>query len=341
MEMQSQQGLFTIKRQAPQRRQLTTVRGRGRGRGITPYFGPRVTDEEQYTFQATEKISLGDVELFNLQGCGVEYQVSEGHTPNKTQKIILDNLWYSAKQNHLAYFKIAMVALSSYFMQEQEDSSSSVTCQNCKTYRGQIAEVIGQINNKDEQIQSLHERIMELEAHVNTLESAPQAMQPQHQQRQQNLMQQQKPLLQVKEEVDRSKQIEFSLLKIERQTRELLQRVKFLPCMQDQVLRQYLHRRYDLSDSEIKSMRKILDLPVDDLPPQGKYQDEEEKDEAQDEARPIFKQGSFTLSKEDSPLDDYSRRHLHRQHPQRWTGSPKLVEGKRKKLEDKAPATAM
>ncbi|KAJ6422616.1 hypothetical protein OIU84_027561 [Salix udensis] len=246
MEMQSQQRLFSIKRQPPQRRQLSTVGGRGRGRGSNPYFGPRFTDEEPYTFQATEKISLGDVELFNLQGCGVEYRVPEGHTPNKTQKIILDNLWYSVKQKDLAHFKAAMEALSSYFMQEA--SSSSATCQNCKTYRGQIAEVIDQIDNKDDKIQSLHERIMELEAQVDTLKSAPQAMQPQQQQRQQNLMQQHKPLLQVQEEVDRSKQIEISVLKIEQQTTELLQRVKFLPYMQDQVLRQYLHRRYDLSD---------------------------------------------------------------------------------------------
>ncbi|KAJ6349479.1 hypothetical protein OIU77_006956 [Salix suchowensis] len=153
MEMQSQQRLFSVKRQAPQRRQLSTVggRGRGRGRGSTPYFDPRFTDEEPYTFQATEKISLGDVELFNLQGCGVEYRVPEGHTPNKTQKIILDNLWYSVKQKDLAHFKAAMEALSSYFMQEQDASSSSATCQNCKTYRGQIAELIDQIDNKDEQ----------------------------------------------------------------------------------------------------------------------------------------------------------------------------------------------
>ncbi|KAJ6291908.1 hypothetical protein OIU76_023911 [Salix suchowensis] len=111
-------------------------------------------------------------------------------------------------------------------------------------------ELLGKINNKDEQIQSLHERIMELE------------------------------------EGDRSKQIEFSLLKIERQTTELLQGVKFLPYMQDQVLRQYLHRRYDLSDSELKSMRTILHLPVEDLPPQVKYQDEEEKDEKLEDEAP-------------------------------------------------------
>ncbi|KAJ6697255.1 hypothetical protein OIU85_003607 [Salix viminalis] len=154
------------------------------------------------------------------------------------------------KQRHLPHFKAAMAALSSDFMQEQDASSSSVTCQNCKTYRGQIAELLGQIDNKDEQIQSLHERIMELE------------------------------------EGDRSKQIEFSLLKIERQTTELLQGVKFLPYMQDQVLRQYLHRRCDLSDSELKSMRTILHLPVEDLPPQEKYQDEEEKDEKLEDEAP-------------------------------------------------------
>ncbi|KAB5512174.1 hypothetical protein DKX38_029233 [Salix brachista] len=305
MEMQSQQRLFSVKRQAPQRRQLSTVGGRGRGRG-----------------------------------CGVEYRVLEGHTPNKTQKIILDNLWYSVKQKDLAHFKAAMEALSSYFMQEA--SSSSATCQNCKTYRGQIAEVIDQIDNKDDKIQSLHERIMELEAQVDTLKSAPQAMQPQQQQRQQNLMQQQKPLLQVQEEVDRSKQIEISVLKIEQQTMKLLQRVKFLPYMQDQVLRQYLHRRYDLSDLKLKSMRTILELPDDDLPPRNKDQDEEEKDEAQDEVRPIFSQGNFNLSKEDSPLHNNSRRPLHRsQLPPKRTGSPKFVQDKRKKLEDKAPATAM
>jgi hypothetical protein len=175
----------------------------------------------------------------------------------------------------------------------QEASSSTSTCSNCKTYRSQLAEVSGQIDNKDEQILALHEQVMMLEAQINTLKTAPQ-----QQQQAVNLMQQPKPMLQVKEEVVRSKQIEFSLIKIEQQTSDILHRVKVFPYMQDQVLRQYIHRRYDLSDNDLKEMRNLIDLPEDDLPPIDK--DQTENNEAGGETpNPIYEDGSFTLNKED------------------------------------------
>lgn len=99
--MQSQQGIFQIKRSAPQRSNKPAI-ARGRGRGISPYLGPRFEeDQEQYVFEASEKITIGTSELFNLQDCGLEYQVPEGNSPTKVEKIILDNLWYSFKQKHV------------------------------------------------------------------------------------------------------------------------------------------------------------------------------------------------------------------------------------------------
>ena len=164
-DMQSQQGLFTVKRQVPKRQPLTTVRGRG----MNPYFGTRSsTDEKQYTFQATEKISLGDVEFFDNRKTDMQSQQGlftiKRQVPKRQQLATVRG----RGRGITPYFGLRSSTDEEQYTYEgpppTEAGSSSATCQNCKTYRSQIAQLIDQINKKDEQIQSLYEQIMTLEA---------------------------------------------------------------------------------------------------------------------------------------------------------------------------------
>ncbi|KAG6750748.1 hypothetical protein POTOM_045258 [Populus tomentosa] len=170
-DMQSQQGLFTVKRQVPKRQLLTTVRGRGRGRGrgINPCFGTRSsTDEKQYTFQATEKISLGDVEFFDNRKTDMQSQQGLFTIKRQVPKRQQQTTVRGRGRGITPYFGQRSSSDEEQYTYEgsppTEAGSSSATCQNCKTYRSQIAQLIDQINKKDEQIQSLYEQIMTLEA---------------------------------------------------------------------------------------------------------------------------------------------------------------------------------